>query len=136
MKRLDMIILLIILIIIMMRPSLLIDFINTFLGKCLMLALIIISSQYSKFIPIFLAILYIYVSEIKKESFEMTDLKAMKKLVKLKKKNCRNGKFVKGNGNIPDNPLELAKLKYPNLSFDDESCGNPCSVNCKVTLAS
>lgn len=147
MKFLDLIIILIISSIIVLKPNVMILLLNSFLGKCLILFFIIFTSKYSNFIPVALAILYIYVSEDLQEHMSTkSNLRGKTKQIyenyhaiyNIRNKHCKNIKgknvFVDSKGKRMN--LQEVKDLYPNINFDSKNCVSPCDPKCDFTLSS
>ena len=145
MKFLDLIIILIISYIIVLKPNVMILLLNSFLGKCLILFFIIFTSKYSNFIPVALAILYIYVSEDLQEHMSTkSNLRGKTKQIyenyhaiyNIRNKHCKN---IKGKNVFVDSRKKNEFTRSEDLyyiNFDNKNCASPCDPKCDFTLSS
>lgn len=138
----DLIILLVVYFLLFTRPTVLVKFSNTFIGKLLLILILVATTLQSTISGIFVAILIIVLSESVYEGMENkedTDIKdevdkeqeQFEKIKDMRTKHCKTDKekviFVDAKGN--ELSLEEIQQKYPSIAFNKDLC-NPCDEAC------
>ena len=148
----ELIVLVVITFLLYTRPLVLVNFSNSFVGKAVLLFLIISAALHSTVSGILLALVLVMLTEYNYEGFEGKNDSTMSDnedsdddtdddedaVSDFRKKNCKaqDGSdkqvFVDANGN--EMGLDEIKKKYPNLKFDKGDC-NPCSADCSFSIS-
>ena len=139
----ELIVLVVITFLLYTRPLVLVNFSNSFVGKSVLLFLIITAALHSTVSGILLALVLVMLTEYNYEGFEgkdngSTEVESSDDVKDFRRKNCKvkDGSdkevFVDANGNEMD--LDEIKKKYPNLKFDKGDC-NPCSEECSFSIS-
>jgi hypothetical protein len=153
----ELIVLVVITFLLYTRPLVLVNFSNSFVGKAVLLFLIISAALHSTVSGLLLALVLVMLTEYNYEGFEGKDdsdavagtdadedsdsdedADGTDAVRNFRKKNCKaqDGSdkqvFVDANGNEMD--LDEIKQKYPNLKFDGDDC-NPCSEDCSFSIS-
>lgn len=133
-QHIDMIVMLVVAFLLMTKPNVLVNFVNSTLGRLTLVGAMLFALLHSTLSGVFVAILFVLLSE---EVFEgMDNQKAeeaakerydeYESILKLKTETCKNGKFIVGE---KEYSLEEIKQRYPNIKFTNSPC-NPCDENC------
>jgi hypothetical protein len=146
----ELIVLVVITFLLYTRPLVLVNFSNSFVGKAVLLFLVISAALHSTVSGLLLALVLVMLMEYNYEGFEDKDGGATETdsesddedghdaVKDFRKKNCKDQDgsdkkvFVDEKGNEMD--LDEIKKKYPNLKFDDGDC-NPCSAECSFSIS-
>jgi hypothetical protein len=146
----ELIVLVVITFLLYTRPLVLVNFSNTFVGKAILLFLIVSAALHSTVSGLLLALVLVMLTEYNYEGFENkdddsaevdnenTEVDSSDVVKDFRKKHCKakDGSdeevFVDANGNEMN--LDEIKKKYPNLKFDKDSC-NPCSEDCSFSIS-
>jgi hypothetical protein len=151
----DLTILLVISFLLFTRPTVLVNFSNTFIGKLVLLVILVVATLQSTISGLFIAILIIVLSETvyegmenneggnkqeeKQEDTKKQDLDEEKeqfeRIKEMRTKHCKIKKdkmiFVDGKGN--EISLEEVEQKYPSIKFNNDLC-NPCDESCSFQI--
>ena len=133
-QQIDIIVMLIVAFFLFTKPNVLVKFVNSTLGRFVLVAIMLFALLHSTLSGVFVAILFVLLSEevIEGMNHENTEEAAKErygeyeKILKLKTENCKNGKFIIGE---KEYSLEEIKKRYPNIKFSDGDC-NPCDSDC------
>jgi|TARA_R110002073_G_scaffold139344_3_gene289592 hypothetical protein len=144
----ELIVLVVITFLLYTRPIVLVNFSNSFVGKAILLFLIISAALHSTVTGLLMALVLVMLTEYNYEGFEGkddsesdnedADADSSDSVNDFRKKNCKatDGSdkevFVDANGNEMD--LDEIKKKYPNINFDKGDC-NPCSADCSFSIS-
>lgn len=158
-NNIEFISLIIILFLIGFKPQVLVNLSNTFIGKLILLILIILSAMYSKFIGLLVTLLTISILESKyNEGLENMDTsddttddtthdttddtvkepsndKSKFEKEMFLKKHCKNINGKKELVDLSGKRIELKNINkiYKNINFKNELC-NPCESTCDFSL--
>jgi hypothetical protein len=143
----DLTILLIISFLLITRPNILVNFSNTFIGKLLLIIILVVTTLHSTISGIFVAILIVVLSETLYEGMENKEEENKKeqtldeekeqfdKITDMRTKHCKTDKdkviFVDSKGN--ELSLEEVQQKYPSIKFNNDLC-NPCDESCSFQI--
>lgn len=148
----DLTILLVVSFLLFTRPTVLVNFSNTFIGKLILILILVATTLQSTISGIFVAILIIVLSETvyegmeNKDVIDVIDVKDVKdevekeqeqfeKIKDMRTKHCKTDKekviFVDAKGN--ELSLEEIKQKYPAINFNKDLC-NPCDEACSFEI--
>ena len=133
-QHIDMIVMLVVAFLLFTKPNVLVNFVNSTIGRFVLVGAMLFALLHSTLSGVFVAILFVLLSE---EVFEgMDNEKAedaakerygeFSKILKLKTEHCKNGKFIVGE---KEYTLEEIKQRYPNIKFTNSEC-NPCDEDC------
>jgi len=153
----ELIVLVVITFLLYTRPLVLLNFSNSFVGKAILLFLVVSAALHSTVCGLLLALVLVMITEYRYEGFENkdsedteadsedaeadsedTEADSSDAVTDFRKKNCKakDGSdeeiFVDANGNEMN--LDEIKKKYPNLKFDGDDC-NPCSEDCSFSIS-
>ena len=146
----ELIVLVVITFLLYTRPLVLLNFSNSFVGKAILLFLVVSAALHSTVSGLLLALVLVMLTEYRYEGFEGKDSEdteddsedteddSSSAMKDFRKKNCKakDGSdekiFVDANGNEMN--LDEIKKKYPNLKFDGDDC-NPCSEDCSFSIS-
>jgi len=146
----ELIVLVVITFLLYTRPLVLVNFSNSFVGKAILLFLVVSAALHSTVSGLLLALVLVMLTEYRYEGFENKDsedtevdsedaeVDSSDAVNDFRKKNCKakDGSdeeiFVDANGNEMN--LDEIKKKYPNLKFENGDC-NPCSAECSFSIS-
>ena len=146
----ELIVLVVITFLLYTRPLVLLNFSNSFVGKAILLFLVVSAALHSTVSGLLLALVLVMLTEYRYEGFECkdsddteadsddTEADSSSAMNDFRKKNCKakDGSdeeiFVDANGNEMN--LDEIKKKYPNLKFENGDC-NPCSADCSFSIS-
>ena len=146
----ELIVLVVITFLLYTRPLVLLNFSNSFVGKAILLFLVVSAALHSTVSGLLLALVLVMLTEYRYEGFEGkdsedteadsddTEADSSSAMNDFRKKNCKakDGSdeeiFVDANGNEMN--LDEIKKKYPNLKFENGDC-NPCSEECSFSIS-
>jgi hypothetical protein len=146
----ELIVLVVITFLLYTRPLVLLNFSNSFVGKAILLFLVVSAALHSTVSGLLLALVLVMLTEYRYEGFEGkdsddteadsddTEADSSSAMNDFRKKNCKakDGSdekiFVDANGNEMN--LDEIKKKYPNLKFENGDC-NPCSADCSFSIS-
>ena len=146
----ELIVLVVITFLLYTRPLVLVNFSNSFVGKAILLFLVVSAALHSTVSGLLLALVLVMLTEYRYEGFEGkdsddteadsddTEADSSSAMNDFRKKNCKakDGSdeeiFVDANGNEMN--LDEIKKKYPNLKFENGDC-NPCSADCSFSIS-
>ena len=130
------------------KPNVLVDIANTFLGRLVLVLAVVGAAMHSTLTGLLVAMLFIVLSEsvVERMTAGNNDVEAQadklekdyKYLLEFRKRHCveKNGKtlFVDNNKNVI--PFDKIKAMYPNITFDEDACSNPCDETCDMVIQS
>ena len=130
----DMIVMLIVAFLLLTKPNVLVNFVKSTLGRFVLVAVMLFSLLHSTLSGVFVAILFVLLSEEviegmdneKAEEAAKERYGEYEKILKLKTDYCKNGKFIVGE---KEYSLEEIKQRFPNIQFTNGDC-NPCESDC------
>ena len=146
----ELIVLVVITFLLYTRPLVLLNFSNSFVGKAILLFIVVSAALHSTVSGLLLALVLVMLTEYRYEGFESKDSEdteddsedteddSSSAIKDFREKNCKakDGSdekiFVDANGNEMN--LDEIKKKYPNLKFDGDDC-NPCSEDCSFSIS-
>ena len=133
-QHIDMIVMLVVAFLLITKPNVLVNFVNSTIGRFVLVGTMLFALLHSTLSGVFVAILFVLLSEEVFEGMENEKAEEAAKeryeeyasILKLKTETCKNGKFIVGE---KEYSLEEIKQRYPNIKFTNSPC-NPCDENC------